>query len=662
MQALRFCCASALLLTIATPVWAVITTLGTDGDTYLQGSNQNRGTDTFLRIRANGDVRTLVQFDQSAIEAAAAGGVVASAQLELFIEFNNNSWGDGREVDVHRVTTEWTELGATPNCPIDTNTGNSNPDCAVQWNNGDFDATPSATLLQANGVTGAVQFDVTADVVAFLNGTDNYGWLVKKRNEGQGGVVEYTSREGTANQEAKLILDVAPPTETPTNTPTETPTSTPTDTPTNTFTATATFTPNNVCGPEPIVGCRQSIDDNKSLLLIKDRDGVLKDQVKFRWVKGEATDKSVFGDPVAATTYTLCIYDEIAGSPSLALEAIVPPGGTCNNRDCWKETKKGFRYKDVTTANDGIKTISMKSGTNGKSKIVLKGQSLNLDLPPLPLEQDQKVIVQLKNDFDGGQCFEARFSGPPKRNQSDIFKDKNDPPLTFVPTDTPTLPATPTFTATSTFTPTATPVGSVSTATPTDTPQPTATSTPTPTGPTATPTDTPEGGAVCGNNVLEPGEFVIDGVGGQVGDPNGLECAAESQVLACTADALNQATYDVILESLPATFPDTVQLAIGYRSDLVSFPGSGPLPPPVALQRITLPPPLPSAFGASDFDYALRILIGRSTALEPLLFSVTFDGCLGEPGPIVSDLACIVEGCAGGGVPIDGCTCSLVEP
>ncbi len=488
---------TAIAVMLSTSAFAATTTLSTNGDTYLRGSNQNDGTQTFLRVRSSGDNRALVQFDHAAIVSALNAGVLITAHLELFIEFNNNSWGDGREVDVHRVTREWTELGATHNCPIDTNPSNSSPDCAVQWDNGEFDATPTATFLQTNGVTGAVQFDVTADVQAFLTGTDNFGWIVKKRSESAGGVIEYTSRDGTANQEPKLILDIAPPTFTPTSTPTDTPTTTPTSTPTDTFTATATFTPNPNCAPEPILGCRQSLQENKSLLLIKDKGG-LKDKLIFKWIKGEPFDQTEFGDPLSATTYTLCIYDENSGVPSLVTQALVPPGGTCNNRDCWKSTKTGFRFKDSTTTNDGIQKITLKSSlVPGKSKIVLKGKGPNLQLPPLPLQQDQKVIAQLKNDFNGGQCFEARFSGPPKKNENDFFKDKGDPAITF--------PPTPTFTFT--FTPTATPAGSAATATPTGTDTPTPppglpTDTPTAT-PTATPTDTPLPGLGTGTCELD---------------------------------------------------------------------------------------------------------------------------------------------------------------
>jgi hypothetical protein len=484
MFPIRLVFVAAFLGSVAAPCSAAIVTLSTNADTYINSGNQNHGTETFLRVRGTGSNRPLVRFDQAAIAAATAGGVLQSATLQLFIELNNNSWGtSGREIDVHRLLENWTELGATGNCAIDTDTSNQNADCLIQWAGGNFNPVASVSYLQINGQTGVVALDVTADVASFIAGTPNYGWLVKKRNEGANGVVEYTSREGTANQQAKLVLDVFfPPTNTPTHTPTVTPTSTftstptQTGTPTRTFTPTATLTPDPSCGGQPILGCRQSLQENKSLLLLKDKGGA-KDKLIFKWIKGESTDKSDFGNPVAATTYTMCIYDQNGGVSSLALQALVPPAGVCDGKPCWKETSKGFRYKDRALGNDGLKLINLKSGPGGKAKIIVKGQGSNLNLPVLPLDQDQTVIAQLKNNVGGSECWEARFTGPAKKNDGGQFKDKGDPAITFAPTAT----------HTHTFTPTATPAGSAATLTPT----PTVTDTPTPGAATFTPTVTP---------------------------------------------------------------------------------------------------------------------------------------------------------------------------
>jgi len=183
-------------------------------DTYLRsgGPNQNQGTDTFLRVQQSGSNRSLVRFDSTAITSAVGSGSVASARLELYIQANGNNWGsDGRTVDVHRLTANWSEPGATWNCGIDTNPANSSADCNPQWAGGQFADEPSDTVLHTNGLAGWISFDVTADVRSFLSGTANYGWIVKKTDEGQSGQADYTSREGTADHAPRLVLTVESP-------------------------------------------------------------------------------------------------------------------------------------------------------------------------------------------------------------------------------------------------------------------------------------------------------------------------------------------------------------------------------------------------------------------------------------------------------------------
>src|SRR5215470_3507525 len=131
---------------------ATTVTLTASGDTYLRSSasNANQGTDTFLRVNSS-PLRALVQFDQSAIGSAASGMVLLSASLELFVQSASN-WGTGRPVDVHRVTAAWTESGATWNCPIDSNTSNSQPDCPAEWGGGSFVAAVSDTVTQTDAL------------------------------------------------------------------------------------------------------------------------------------------------------------------------------------------------------------------------------------------------------------------------------------------------------------------------------------------------------------------------------------------------------------------------------------------------------------------------------------------------------------------------------
>ncbi len=184
-------------------------------DTFVRSGkpNQPQGAGDFMRVRKSGKNRALIRFDQAELVAAIAGGTVDAAAVELSIQDIGNNWGDGRTVDLHRVTADWTEGGATWNCAVDSDPSNQAADCsgATEWEMGNagphpWDATPSDTVTLNSGQTGGITFDVTADVAAFVAGTaPNYGWVLKKTEEGQNGWVTFDTQElGTP---ASLALD-----------------------------------------------------------------------------------------------------------------------------------------------------------------------------------------------------------------------------------------------------------------------------------------------------------------------------------------------------------------------------------------------------------------------------------------------------------------------
>lgn len=175
-------------------------TLDPIADTYVRTGmpNTNHGDEAVLPVTDSSKHRTLIRFEQAAIDAAkAAAGinVLESAALELTISDNGNNWGpSGRTVDAHRLTQSWTELGATWNCTDDSDTSNQFEDCvqANSWEMGaspeaeprPWEGDPTATALITNGLTGAVSFDVTADVQAFLAGEKaNFGWIIKRTDD-----------------------------------------------------------------------------------------------------------------------------------------------------------------------------------------------------------------------------------------------------------------------------------------------------------------------------------------------------------------------------------------------------------------------------------------------------------------------------------------------
>jgi len=207
-------------------------TLAAVADTYVRSGqgDRNLGAGTFMRIQANGDNRALVRFDQAAIQSAIGTGIVLSATLRLTIVDNSNNWGPtGRTVDVHKLLSNWAEgngtepnrgtgAGATWNCAVDSNIANQAKDCTgpTEWEMGQPNnptvhpwlQVPTDTITITNGQTGVVEYDVTADVSAFVTGINNYGWILKKTNEAQNGSVSLGTKENPSG--AELIITYQP--------------------------------------------------------------------------------------------------------------------------------------------------------------------------------------------------------------------------------------------------------------------------------------------------------------------------------------------------------------------------------------------------------------------------------------------------------------------
>jgi hypothetical protein len=172
------------------------------------------------------------------------------------------------------------------------------------------------------------------------------------------------------------------------------------------------------CGV-PITSCRTAA---KSKLRIANGPDPAKRQLTWSWKKGDAVDLSDLGDPSTDTSYSLCVYDGVDGTPALALPLLVDPGAA------WKATgTKGWKYKDKTGASDGVQSVALKVGAAGKAsaQLTARGQSLP-DLAPNDgselFDEDESVVVQL---FNGGACWGSEFTpAGTKRNEADAFEAK----------------------------------------------------------------------------------------------------------------------------------------------------------------------------------------------------------------------------------------------
>jgi hypothetical protein len=131
--------------------------------------------------------------------------------------------------------------------------------------------------------------------------------------------------------------------------------------------------------------------------------------VRWRWKTAAPIDVPAFGQPFSATSYALCIWDDVTSA--LLFRALVPGGGSFEpNTAGWRVVGQanGYRYRDRSRTPEGILDIRLKPGPAGKGAIVVNGGKDLVDLPPLPLP----VPVRVQLEASTGECFEGVYSSP----------------------------------------------------------------------------------------------------------------------------------------------------------------------------------------------------------------------------------------------------------
>jgi cysteine-rich repeat protein len=172
----------------------------------------------------------------------------------------------------------------------------------------------------------------------------------------------------------------------------------------------------------PATSCHAA---GKTSLVIRDQALDTRDQLVWRWTRGDAVTLGDLGNPVSGgTSYALCLYDTSGGTPSLARPPIViPAGGTCRGKVCWKALgTTGFKRADKDRTPDGVESVVLRAGVAGKSSIVLVAKGANLAPPSLPLAQDPAVTVQLRSS--AGACFGAAYASPARASDAGQFRDQ----------------------------------------------------------------------------------------------------------------------------------------------------------------------------------------------------------------------------------------------
>ena len=160
------------------------------------------------------------------------------------------------------------------------------------------------------------------------------------------------------------------------------------------------------------LGC-QAAPKGHSSLNVRDREGVERDRLKWKW-KGSPASVSDFGDPTTSTGYTMCVVDQSGGSPAVRMAWPTYTGG-------WSSILQGYEFERPYETGFPFDTATLTATTSGrgKIKIVASGEYLT---PTLPLTTP--VTVRLDR-HDGEHCWEATF-GTAKKNTAGDFKARSD--------------------------------------------------------------------------------------------------------------------------------------------------------------------------------------------------------------------------------------------
>jgi hypothetical protein len=152
-----------------------------------------------------------------------------------------------------------------------------------------------------------------------------------------------------------------------------------------------------------------------------------RDLMTFTWTVGDATTPEELGDPSVDTRYTVCVWDDVAGTPTLVMEMEAPPASNCSGRPCWRPFAggTGFRYRDPGLLPDGIQQVKIKSGALGKSRMLVRARGDMLPDPPMPFKQEPRITVQVVNSL--GYCWGTHYVTAPLVNTGAALVAKERP-------------------------------------------------------------------------------------------------------------------------------------------------------------------------------------------------------------------------------------------
>ena len=170
------------------------------------------------------------------------------------------------------------------------------------------------------------------------------------------------------------------------------------------------------CRTLPVPACHAPVAPGDAKLAVKDDYPGNQSRLDWSW-RGAATTRADFGSPATGDDYLLCIYDE-SGPPSLVFEARIPAAGVCGGKPCWwSQGADKLRYRNGARQPDGVDTLKLRAGPDGKARVDARAKGATLEPPALPLALPARVQLQTTH----GPCWEAVYATA-QRNDAARFK------------------------------------------------------------------------------------------------------------------------------------------------------------------------------------------------------------------------------------------------
>jgi hypothetical protein len=129
--------------------------------------------------------------------------------------------------------------------------------------------------------------------------------------------------------------------------------------------------------------------------------------IAYRWKRGEELLARDLGLPDTPAGYSMCFYDDDAGTAALVGQLAIPAG---NGR--WRRKINRTFYHDPTGSNSGVNRVKVRPGVAGRSVVTLMGRSNDLTIPDAATADsffysEPGVTVQFLSSM--GVCTESRF-------------------------------------------------------------------------------------------------------------------------------------------------------------------------------------------------------------------------------------------------------------